>query len=251
MVLLGQWILVMSQGPPLPAGRRLVWSDEFTGHRLDAGKWATCYPFSLDQAACTNTGNVGEYAEAQCYTPDNVHVSGGHLVLGARRQAKTCDGRTKQYTSGLVQAHDRHDFTYGYVEMRAKVPAGLGLWPAFWLIPSDYSWPPEIDIMEIFGSQQHPTHSHHNLHLPDRPTTEFSYPLAQGTSFDAEFHVFAVDWQPSQLSWYVDSRLVHRVTGDVPAMPAYPVINLALRETLVQPESLPARLLVDHVRIYT
>jgi beta-glucanase (GH16 family) len=228
-----------------------VWSDEFTGDRLDALKWGTCYPFSVDQSACTNTGNVGEYAEAQCYTPGNVHVAGGRLVLTARHGTKACDGLTKQYTSGLVQAHDRHDFTYGYVEMRAKVPSGSGMWPAFWLVASDFSWPPEIDVMEMFGSGTRPTSSHHNLHRPGRPTAEFAHELSGGSTFDSAFHVFALDWQASSLSWYVDGQLVHRVTDDVPAVPMYPVVNLALRDTLVTPDAVPAQLLVDYVRIYT
>jgi beta-glucanase (GH16 family) len=235
----------------MPAGRTLRWSDEFSGDKLDAGKWGTCYPYSIDQSACTNTGNVGDYIEAQCYTPGNVHVAEGRLVLTARHKSKNCDGLTKHYTSGLVQTHDRHDFTYGYVEMRAKVPSGLGLWPAFWLVASDFSWPPEIDIVEMFGAENHPRTSHHNLHRPGRTTAEFAYGLPDGATFDSGFHVFAVDWHASSLSWYVDGRLVHRVTTDVPTVPMYPVVNLALRDTLITPDAMPAQLLVDYVRIYT
>jgi len=119
----------------------LIFADEFDGSALDDSKWNPCYPWG-DQG-CTNSGN----AEEEWYLPGEILVENGLLRLRARENAVSgSDGKSYPYTSGMVSSHDRFSTTYGYFEMRAKMPRGKGLWPAFWLLPDSREWPPEIDI---------------------------------------------------------------------------------------------------------
>ncbi|HEX9016730.1 MAG TPA: discoidin domain-containing protein, partial [Chloroflexota bacterium] len=133
---------------PSPSGAsgswNLVFDDEFSGSTLDSTKWTTCYPWANPSTGCTNTGNN----ELEWYMPSGVSVSNGVLNLTATNQPSG----GKPYTSGMVSsAPNRFSYQYGFIEARVKLPAGKGMWPAFWTLPSDQSWPPEVDVMEMWS----------------------------------------------------------------------------------------------------
>ncbi len=124
---------------------RLVWSDEFNGPTLDLNKWSFQTGDGCDMNLCGWGNNELEY-----YTnsTDNISVNNGLLSINARRQ--TINNRN--YTSGKILTKNKFDFKYGYIEARMKLPTGKGMWPAFWMLPTDNvygAWPTsgELDIM--------------------------------------------------------------------------------------------------------
>lgn len=222
--------------------------DEFDGADLDSRSWSTCYFWRDD--GCTNEWND----ELQAYQPANVRVVDGNLELVARAERTTghrMDGtpETFAYSSGMVSSHDGFTFRYGFVEVRARVPAGQGLWPALWLLAADRTWPPEIDIVEVIGDE--PEVAHMTLHAADGSSTSFS---ADGVDLSADWHTYAVDWRPGSLRFYVDGVLHGHVQDGVPDEPMYFIANLAVGGEWPGPPgpdtTLPATFSVDHVRIW-
>jgi beta-glucanase (GH16 family) len=183
-------------GEPTPLGQpgnwKLIFNDEFNGTSLDTSVWNTCFPWAR-QDRCTNSGNH----ELELFQPQEAYLDGsGHLVLRAEEQQ--INGF--DYTSGMVASYRSLNFKYGYVEARVKIPAGKGLWPQFWMMPSDRSWPPEIDIFEILGDD--PTRAYFTYHWgSSNNTSQYSY---SGPDFSAGWHTFAAKWEPGEITWYTD-----------------------------------------------
>ena len=125
--------------------------ERFGGSTLSTTRWSRCYWWST--TTCTNLATK----ELQVYTPRNVAVANGTLRLTAKREAATTDGRSFDYTSGMVSgaSPDRIGFSlqYGYVEARVRVPKGQGLWSAFWMLPVTRQPLPEVDIFEVVGEE--------------------------------------------------------------------------------------------------
>jgi hypothetical protein len=151
------------------------------------------------------------------------------------------------YTSGLITTQPSFSQTYGYFEMRAKLPRGKGVWPAFWLLPSDLSWPPEIDVMESIGD---PAVAYATAHsnVDKTPTTKHEI------SPDV-FHTFAVGWDARNLIWYVDGREVKRQpTPSDMHKPMYLLANLAIGgDWPGAPDAstpFPAHMSIDYIRAY-
>lgn len=223
--------------PSRPLGQtgewRLIFHDEFNGDILDTEKWVTCYWWN-DEGCTIKTNN-----ELQWYQPENVLVEDGKLILRAREESVTApDGRQFNYTSGMISSgslvyrgeNPKFASTHIYVEMRARVPVGQGLWPAFWLLPTSHESLPEIDVMEILGDT--PSEVHMNFHYLDK---EGSYNRARNTWASpvpiTDWHVFGHDWQPRGLTWYVNGVKHARFSGDeqyVPDEPMYLIANLAV-----------------------
>ncbi|MBZ5703468.1 MAG: glycoside hydrolase family 16 protein [Acidobacteriia bacterium] len=241
----------------------LVWSDEFNGangSRVDPAKWV------FD----TGGGGWGN-AELEYYTsrPENAFVQDGHLVIRARREKYTGpDGVTRDYTSARLKTLGRFETTYGRIEARIQLPAGQGMWPAFWMLGTDIEkagWPAcgEADIMENIGRE--PSVNHGSLHGPGYSGSnsfEAHYTLPAGQRFADEFHVFAMEWEPGAIRFYVDGQLyVTRTPADLHAgqkwvfdHPFFLLLNVAVGgdwpgspdETTVFPQTM----LVDYVRVY-
>jgi beta-glucanase (GH16 family) len=212
-------------GPPPGASWNLVFSDGFDGALLNPTTWHTCFWWST--LTCTIESN----SELELYNPADVYVADGNLRMRAQRQDMIgWNGKTYHYTSGMAITGGRKyekppgfTFTYGYAEARVKIPKGKGLWPAFWLLPADYGYPPEIDILEARGSNTN--RANFNVHLPGVNTGSGF----DGPDFSAGYHTFAVDWQPTVLVFYVDGIERWRYTGPgIPNEPMYLVLNLAV-----------------------
>jgi beta-glucanase (GH16 family) len=215
---------------PTPFGQggswRLVFHDEFDGTALDTTKWHTCFWWATD------TCSIESNHELELYNRDDILVQNGSLRLRAqKRDLVGWNGVIYHYTSGMVMTGGRKyekppefTFTYGYAEARVKVPAGQGLWPAFWMLPVSYNSRPEIDIMEILGHQPNVQHMNYHYVGGDSGATW------TGPDFSAGWHTFAVDWEPSAIIWYVDGVERYRFTNTayISNEPMYVLLNLAV-----------------------
>ncbi|HEY2546140.1 MAG TPA: glycoside hydrolase family 16 protein [Candidatus Acidoferrum sp.] len=252
--------------PPLQQfGWTLVWSDEFSGpygSSPDSKKWT--YDIG---------GNGWGNHELEYYTkrPENVHVEEGNLVINARKESFTgADGVTRDYTSARLKTIGLFVQSYGRFEARIKIPEGQGMWPAFWLLGQDIpsvGWPKcgEIDIMENIGKE--PATVHGSLHGPSSTgatsdmTSIFSLPAGQ--NFADDFHLYAVEWEPDVVRFYVDANLYATFrSSDWPAggkwvfdHPFFIILNLAVGgDWPGSPDAstkFPQSMLVDFVRVYT
>ena len=205
VLLLALPLAAQAEDIPQYEGYELVWHDEFDGETLDRADWNR----EIRKAYWTNN-------ELQAYTGGdaNIFLRDGKLVLKAIKHVN--EKGSVSYTSGKVQTQDKHDFLYGKIVVRAKVPQGQGLWPAIWMMPtreSKYgSWPRcgEIDIMEILGHQTNISYA--NLHYGEPHAEQQGvYTLTDGTSFSDDFHEFGVEWEPGEFRFYIDGELFHTV----------------------------------------
>jgi len=239
-------------------GWSLVWADEFAqvdGSSPDPAKW-------VFDVGATGWGN----RELQYYTSrtDNVRVEEGQLVIEAKREAYL----GSDYTSGRVKTPGKWAWTYGRIEARIRIPRTQGIWPAFWMLGANIAsarWPNcgEIDIMENIGRE--PGVVHGTLHGPGYsggagiggPVS-----LPGGGAFADDFHVYAVEWTPNEIKWFVDDRQYFSVTPSrLPAgtawvfdQPQFILLNVAVGGNWPgNPDGttvLPQRMLVDYVRVY-
>jgi beta-glucanase (GH16 family) len=271
------------QPTPPPAGYALVWSDEFEaadGSAPDRSKWT----YDLGGGSWGNN-------ELESYTdrPQNVQIKGGKLVITAQKETYAgLDGVKRNYTSARLKTKGLFAQAYGRFEARIKIPAGQGMWPAFWMLGEDIDtagWPKcgEVDIMENIGKE--PGQVHGSLHGPDsvKETSDLtaSFTLPGGQKFADDFHVYAVEWEPGEVRFYVDSMqyatftAVSRAAGvprefQVPwdyrysawptdgtwvfDHPFFLILNLAVGGDWPGPPDdtavFPQHMLVDYVRVY-
>ncbi len=248
--------------PPLQQQWQLVWSDEFDGpdgSAPDPAKWS----FVVE-------GNGFGNQELEYYTarPENTHVEKGHLVITARKERFTGpDGVTREYTSGRINSQKQFEQQYGRFEARIRIPKGQGIWPAFWMLGSDIGkagWPTcgEIDIMENVGHELGKVHG--SLHGPGYSGTNpltAAYSLPKGKRFADDFHLYAVEWEPGVIRFYVDDALYETQTpGSIPHKqwvfdhPFYLLLNVAVGGGWPgNPNAsteFPASMVVDYVRVY-
>jgi len=251
-------LAVVLLAPLVPAQNwRLVWSDEFDGPSIDRTKWQ-------HQTGAGVWGNN----ELEYYTdrPENSFIRDGALVIRANRESY--GGR--EYTSARLRTSKRGDWLYGRFEIRAKLPRGKGIWPAIWMLPTDWEyggWPQsgEIDIIELLGDK--PSKVYHSLHYggksPDNVASGGSYTITAGPDFAQAFHTFALEWEPEEIRWYVDGRHTLTKTSWYSAKAPFPapfdrrfhlLLNVAVGgnwpgspdATTVFPQTME----VDYVRVY-
>lgn len=194
---------------------RKVWGDDFNGNTLDRKKW-TVY----------QTGQVHN-EELQYYVYDEAWVQKGELIIRSRKRRFTGKDGTREYTSGKVATAKKFAFRYGTVEMRAKLPSGRGIWPAFWLLPAhEKTWPPEIDVMEMIGHDPHTIHmsNHHGLW----PKNTLDKSEFTGPDFSADYHTYTLEWAPGWLRWKIDGVTRKETTKGVPDQPMYLILNTAV-----------------------
>jgi beta-glucanase (GH16 family) len=236
-------------------GWELVWADEFEGSGLpDPSRWTY------------ETGFVRN-AEKQYYTkarPENARVEGGVLVLEARREPWE---EGAEYTSASVTTSQSAAWTYGRIEVRAKIPTGRGTWPAIWMLGDSIAWNGwprcgEIDIMEHVGFD--PGKIHATVH-----TAAYNHVKGtqKGAAFEAgnpaaDFHVYAAEWTPDEIVFFYDDREIFRFRneGTGPGTwpfdaPHYLILNVAIGggwggQKGIDDSIFPVRMLVDYVRVY-
>ncbi|GKY97686.1 hypothetical protein MPSEU_000726800 [Mayamaea pseudoterrestris] len=237
---------------------RLTWSDEFSGNALDTSKWAYQTGDGTEIGLPSGWGNN----ELEWYQPDNVKVSSGRLVIEARQE----NVGGKPYTSGRIRTKGLADFQYGRLEASIKIPYGNGIWPAFWLLPTNEvfgTWPKsgEIDIMEAIGKD--PSTAFGTLHYgPAWPYNKHqgsAVELLGNEHFSDSFHEFAVDWSPGKISWSVDGASFLTLTSDVVSPWPFDekfhfLLNVAVGGSWPgfpdATSSFPQIMQVDYVRVY-
>ncbi|SHM77474.1 carbohydrate binding domain-containing protein [Gracilibacillus kekensis] len=183
---------------------KLRWSDEFDGNEINMDNWSYDVP--------TNGRWNGEI---QSYTENNAFIEDGSLILEAREEEITEeDGQTYDYSSAKLITKGKQNWTYGKVEVRAKMPTGQGIWPAIWMMPEDEpfygTWPVsgEIDIMELLGHE--PDTVHGTVHFGEpHQQIQGTYTLPDGQSFGDDYHVYSIEWEPGEIRWYIDGELYH------------------------------------------
>ena len=227
----------------------LLWSDEFdTPGAPDATKWG----YDL------GTGDNGwGNAELQYYTnrAENVVVANGVLKITARRE----NFSGSAFTSARLLTRGKLDFTYGTVEVRAKLPTGGGTWPAIWMLGSNFStlgWPAcgEIDIMEHKGNELNKIHS--TLHHPGHSAGNADTKTTTISNANTEFHVYKAEWTATAIKFYVDSTLYHTFPNNntIPFNHNFFIIlNVAMGGTFgggVDGAFTSSSMEVDYVRVY-
>jgi beta-glucanase (GH16 family) len=192
-----------------PEGYALIWSDEFNGRNgslPDPAKWT----YDIGGSGWGNH-------ELEYYTNrrENARIEDGKLVITAREEPYNGpDGAEFDYTSARLKTQGLFSQAYGRFEARIKLPAGQGLWPAFWMLGDNFGsagWPKcgEIDIMENVGKE--PGVNHGSLHAPSSTATTSdltaTITLPAGQKLSDDFHVYAIDWEPDAIRFYLDANL--------------------------------------------
>lgn len=246
-----------------PAKWTLVWSDEFNGSNgspPDTTKWVSE----------TGGGGWGNN-ELEYYTArrQNAYQQDGNLVIKVLEEKYTgSDGVTRNYTSARLKTQGKFTRAYGRFEARIKIPRGQGIWPAFWMLGDDIDqvgWPTcgEIDIMENIGKE--PATVHGTIHGPGYSAAKgigAPYSLPADQRFADDFHIYAVEWEPKAIRFYVDDHLyATRTPADLPQAarwaydhPFFLLLNVAVGGSWPgSPDassSFPQTMLVDYVRVY-
>ncbi|MBD1432188.1 glycoside hydrolase family 16 protein [Sphingobacterium sp. DN00404] len=247
---------------------QLVWSDEFDQDGLvNANNWVFEEGFMRNE-------------EAQWYQKDNAYVKDGLLIIEAREETRpnpTYEEGSKhwarsrediQYTSSSINTGGKHSWQYGRFEIRAKIPVGTGLWPAFWTLGVDKEWPSngEIDIMEYYKGNilANVARGTDERWKPKWFDSKKSVEELGGKAWADEFHIWRMDWDEHEITLYVDDSLMIKVemeqlvnedgSGFNPfKQPHYILLNLALggiNGGEIDESLLPAKYEIDYVRVY-
>ena len=266
LVILGLGLCLAGGGATVAAGTapawRLVWSDEFNGPDGAA-------PDPLNWTYDLGGNGWGNH-ELETYTarPQNVSIQNGQLVITARQESFTgSDGIPRNYTSARLKTQGKASWAYGRIEARIQVPAGVGLWPAFWTLGANFpqvGWPAcgEIDIMENIGREPYTVHG--TAHGPGFASAGLGGAsfLHTGRRFADDFHLFALEWTPGLLRWSVDNQVYFTLTTNgLPAgakwvftQPEFLVLNVAVGGDWPGPPNaftqFPQTMRVDYVRVY-
>jgi beta-glucanase (GH16 family) len=265
IVLLISAVSAAQTAPTQPSrpGWTLTWSDEFNApdnSPVDSSKWVS-----------ETGGNGWGNQELEYYTTrlDNAFHQGGNLVIKVLQEKFTgSDAITRDYTSARLKTAGKFSQRYGRFEARIKIPKGQGIWPAFWMMGEDIEkagWPNggEIDIMENIGKE--PTLVHGTIHGPgysggQGPSAPFALP--DNSRFADDFHIYAVEWEPKAIRFYVDDHLYStRTPSDIPKdakwvydHPFFLLLNVAVGGGWPgNPDAttqFPQTMLVDYVRVY-
>lgn len=253
-LVLGLFVSGVVASPP-GTGWRKVWQDGFDGPGLDLSKWSADYPW-------------GGVLDHQAFmAPEQVGIGDGKLTLTAVRKHHPDappffinDGEKLplDFTSGAVHTKGKFSTNGGYVEARIRVPATVGTWPAFWMLPADGGWPPEIDIMELpVARSADVRRTHFTYHYGADAANEQSIGGQWvGPNFSSGYHTFGMTWSRTSASWYVDDQLVRRISNPAFAQAQekmYILLNLGVGGWPGTPPAdavFPATMRVDWVRVY-
>lgn len=216
----------------------LVWNDDFDSYDFKS-RWNL-----QDWASDKNE-------ELQYYSPDNLKIRDGHLVIQSKKERF----KERNYTSGAITTEDIFEFTYGKVEIRAKIPEGTGIFPALWLVNShNEKWLPEIDIMENIG--QVPNEIYFVVHWTDsngKKQRDYTTYTSE-TNFSDDFHTYGLIWEKENISWTLDGEVVFETKMYSPDTPLFLYMNTAIGGTWPGPpdpnDSSTKEFLIDYVRVY-
>ena len=228
MLLLSPFLKVHSQC------NTLVWADEFEGTTVDATKWQ-----SISGNGCPSLCGFGN-AEAQRYDPNQATIvkegTNSYLNIQAKYEPNAAFPQ-QPYSSAKLTTEGKYALKYGRVEARMKLSSGMGAWPAFWMLPAGASnWPftGEIDIME--AKHRNPQSIDGTIHYDGGGYHYTGRSYASPTDLSTEFHVYAVEWGPNIIKWFIDGNLFHTATPSTTVNGGWPfndqqfyiILNLAV-----------------------
>ncbi|MBI5834725.1 MAG: glycoside hydrolase family 16 protein [Armatimonadetes bacterium] len=259
MAVLALTALAAPADVPVPAGYQLVWNDEFDKDGApDPARWGY------------EVGYVRNN-EAQYYTKErseNCRIEGGRLVIEGRREKYAIpgakDGKQADYTAASINTLGKASWTYGRIEVRAKLPRGKGVWPAIWMLGDNIEkigWPAcgEIDIMEFVGHTADKTYATVHWRLDGQHKSSGGNLTVKEPW--ADFHTYRVDWTTDGMDFYFDDQKVHSYKVSAAdekgenafRHPQYLLLNLALGGSwggAIDDSIFPQRFEVDYVRVY-
>ncbi|MGA9291566.1 MAG: family 16 glycosylhydrolase [Ignavibacteriaceae bacterium] len=235
---------------------QLVWSDEFDGTQLDSAKWG----YQIGNGSNGWGNNEREY-----YRAENAVVKDGYLTIIAKKESYN----GFDYTSARIRTIHRGDWKYGKIEMRARMPKGKGIWPAFWMMPTDnvyggWAASGEIDIMEYLGHDTATVYGtlHYGGAWPNNVHTGSSTKIT-GSGFNNDFHTFTLIWEEGKMQWLVDGKLYQTQTSWYTSGAAFPapfdqnfhiILNLAVGGNWPgYPDAstqFPQEYTIDYIRVY-
>lgn len=239
---------------PEISGYTLVWNDEFDGQYINPNKWSW-----------EVNGDGGGNNELQYYTalPTNSFIENGKLIIRAIHE----NYQNREYTSARLRTKDKGDWLYGRIEVSAKVPTGVGTWPAIWMLPTDWSyggWPAsgEIDIMEHVGYDPNVIHGSihtkaYNHTIGTQKSKQLTIPTAT-----TQFHLYAIEWFADHIDFYIDNYKYFTFNNENKGWEYWPfdkrfhlILNLAVGGNWggaqgVDANAFPAQMEVDYVRVY-
>ncbi len=244
-------------------GWKLVWSDEFDGTEIDRSVW------KFEKGFIRNK-------EPQYYTDrkENAYLDNGNLVI----ETKLEEFQGAPYTSASLQTRGTKSFQYGRIEMRAKLPHGNAIWPAFWTMGINGGWPKcgEIDIMEMWGGPNKRwgknktggwgdgvtcAKAHWFDVESDKKTQNVGncFELPDGKKCADDYHLYAIEWDADQIVWYFDENVVDTMKIETEGQkmgfrqPHYILINTAVAPYVKPgpfPEMFPTKYIIDYIRVY-
>jgi hypothetical protein len=231
-------------------GMTLLWSDEFDGTTLNTSDWN--YE--------TGGGGWGNN-ELEVYTnsPSNSYLQDGFLHIKA-----TKNPYSGEYNSARLTTKGKQEFTYGRIDIRARMPIGQGIWPALWMLGSNISsvgWPRcgEIDIMEYLGHEPLTVHGTAHYYDGGHKYRGQDYTVTEAENFHETFHVFTIIWQENSIEWYVDYRKYYTASPstikyEAFRLPQFFIVNLAVGGIWPgYPDAttqFPQILQVDYIRVF-
>jgi hypothetical protein len=233
-------------------GTTLIWSDEFD---VDGAPDATKWTYDLGDGCPNNCGWGNNESEYYTKRPENVIVEGGILKIKAIKESYN----TKPYTSARILTQGKFSFTYGKVEIRAKLPVGAGTWPALWMLGSDIGtagWPNcgEIDIMEHVGKDLNRIYG--TLHYPGRSGGNANGSSKIINNVTTEYHIYTLEWTASSIKIFADGELIHFVSNNI-GIPFnhdfFIIMNVAMGGNFGGPVDASitnATMEVDYIRVY-
>jgi len=241
----------------VPDGYALVWSEEFSRDGLvDPSRWT--YDTFRNKEGWFND-------ERQYYSherADNARVEGGVLVITARKEqlASQPDWGGQRYTSARLISRGKAEWTYGFFEIRARLPCGRGTWPAVWMLGSEGAWPAggELDIMEHVGSD--PTRLFSTVHTSaNHGANGIGAPTRVSDACSA-FHVYQMHWTPERIRFGIDGAVHFEYVNPRSGADRWPfdrpqfmILNLAIGGYLGGPVDdaiFPVKLEIDYVRVH-
>jgi beta-glucanase (GH16 family) len=239
----------------------LVFADEFSAFGpIDTAAW-------FPQVEPEFPGVGWPNNEEQHYTnrTDNVYTSNGTLKITAKKESFTAYGLTKNYTSARLNS--KFDFTYGRVDVRAKLPRGNGTWPAIWMLGTSFGnnwnartkpWPDcgEIDIMEHWGNE--PNYTHSSLHNPSSNGATVNTQRVINEDVFSSWHVYSMNWSPNQISFLIDGFLFYTYNPQIKDATTWPyddphfiLLNVAMGGIYpIDPNFTSATMEIDYVRVF-
>jgi beta-glucanase (GH16 family) len=232
--------------------RKLVWQEEFNGTDLNEKVWN----FELGDG-CPNICGWGNN-EKQIYTKENHDLRNGYLIINVVKNGND------SYTSSRITTAGKKEFQYGRMEVRAKIPTGKGIWPAFWMLGSNIKnvgWPKcgEIDILEYVGREPHKVFT--SLHTQDSHGNTVNTRKTQIDNIEEGFHLYAIEWTKDKIEFFVDNQSVYTFSPDKKDQntwpfnqPFYFLINVAVGGNFgghdVDNSIFPQEFLIDYIRVY-